>query len=71
VLATIPGVQLQSLFGGVNGVNTTVDVRGFGAFATQILSSSSTVAASTISILQASICRSRFNPSSGLSYEGQ
>jgi iron complex outermembrane receptor protein len=33
VLATIPGVQLQSLFGGVNGVNTTVDVRGFGAFA--------------------------------------
>lgn len=34
VLATIPGVQLQSLFGGVNGVGTTVDVRGFGAFAT-------------------------------------
>jgi iron complex outermembrane receptor protein len=33
VLATIPGVQVQSLFGGVNGVNTTVDVRGFGAFA--------------------------------------
>lgn len=34
VLATIPGVQLQSLFGGVNGAGTTVDVRGFGAFAT-------------------------------------
>lgn len=34
VLATIPGVQLQSLFGSVNGVNTSVDVRGFGAFAT-------------------------------------
>jgi len=33
VLATIPGVQLQNLYGGVNGVNSTVDVRGFGAFA--------------------------------------
>lgn len=33
VLATIPGVQLKSLFGGVNGAQTTVDLRGFGAFA--------------------------------------
>ena len=34
VLATVPGVQLQTLFGGVNGAGTTVDLRGFGAFAT-------------------------------------
>jgi iron complex outermembrane receptor protein len=34
VLGTIPGVQLQSLYGGVNGAGTTVDLRGFGAFAT-------------------------------------
>lgn len=33
VLGTIPGVQLQSLYGGVNGAGTTVDLRGFGAFA--------------------------------------
>ncbi len=34
VLATQPGVQLQSLYGGVNGASTTIDMRGFGAFAT-------------------------------------
>lgn len=34
VLATIPGVQLQSLYGGTGGVGTVVDLRGFGAFAT-------------------------------------
>jgi iron complex outermembrane receptor protein len=34
VLAQVPGVQLQSFYGGVNGVGTTVDMRGFGAFAT-------------------------------------
>jgi iron complex outermembrane receptor protein len=34
VLATIPGVQLQTLYGGVNGVGSAVDLRGFGAFAT-------------------------------------
>lgn len=34
VLGTVPGVQLQSLYGGVNGAGTTVDLRGFGAFAT-------------------------------------
>jgi iron complex outermembrane receptor protein len=34
ILATVPGVQLQNLYGGVNGAGTTVDVRGFGAFAT-------------------------------------
>ncbi|MBX9709959.1 MAG: TonB-dependent receptor [Xanthobacteraceae bacterium] len=33
VLATVPGVQLQNLYGGVNGAGTTVDLRGFGAFA--------------------------------------
>jgi iron complex outermembrane receptor protein len=33
VLAQIPGVQLTNLYGGVNGVGTTVDLRGFGAFA--------------------------------------
>ena len=30
----IPGVQLQSLYGGVNGAKTSVDLRGFGAVAT-------------------------------------
>jgi iron complex outermembrane receptor protein len=34
IIAQTPGVQLTSLFGGVNGVGSTVDVRGFGAFAT-------------------------------------
>jgi len=34
IIAQVPGVQLQSLFGGVNGAKTTVDLRGFGAFAT-------------------------------------
>jgi iron complex outermembrane recepter protein len=34
IIAQIPGVQLTSLYGGVNGVGTTVDLRGFGAFAT-------------------------------------
>jgi iron complex outermembrane receptor protein len=34
IIAQTPGVQLTSLFGGVNGVNTNVDIRGFGAFAT-------------------------------------
>src|SRR5712664_1831050 len=34
IIAQTPGVQLTSLFGGVNGVGTNVDVRGFGAFAT-------------------------------------
>ena len=34
ILAQVPGVQLTSLFGSaVNGVKTTVDLRGFGAFA--------------------------------------
>jgi iron complex outermembrane recepter protein len=34
IIAQVPGVQLQSLFGGVNGAKTAVDLRGFGAFAT-------------------------------------
>ncbi len=34
IIAQAPGVQLTSLFGGVNGVTTSVDLRGFGAFAT-------------------------------------
>jgi iron complex outermembrane receptor protein len=34
IIAQTPGVQLTSLFGGVNGVGTSVDLRGFGAFAT-------------------------------------
>lgn len=34
IIAQAPGVQLQSLYGGVNGVGTSVDLRGFGAFAT-------------------------------------
>ena len=33
IIAQVPGVQLTSLYGGVNGVGTTVDMRGFGAFA--------------------------------------
>jgi iron complex outermembrane receptor protein len=32
IIAQTPGVQLTSLFGGVNGARTTVDLRGFGAF---------------------------------------
>ena len=31
IIAQVPGVQLTSLFGGVNGAQTTVDLRGFGA----------------------------------------
>lgn len=34
VIATIPGVQMRSLYGGVNGANSSVDLRGFGAFGT-------------------------------------
>jgi iron complex outermembrane recepter protein len=34
IIGQTPGVQLTSLYGGVNGVGTSVDVRGFGAFAT-------------------------------------
>jgi iron complex outermembrane receptor protein len=34
IIAQAPGVQLTSLFGGVNGAKTSVDLRGFGAFAT-------------------------------------
>jgi iron complex outermembrane recepter protein len=34
IIAQVPGVQLTSLFGGVNGAKTSVDIRGFGAFAT-------------------------------------
>ncbi len=34
VLARQPGIQVQNLFGGVNGTNSTVDLRGFGAAAT-------------------------------------
>jgi iron complex outermembrane receptor protein len=33
IIAQTPGVQLTNLFGGVNGAGTTVDLRGFGAFA--------------------------------------
>lgn len=33
VIASIPGVQLTNLYGAVNGTGSTVDVRGFGAFA--------------------------------------
>jgi len=33
IIAQTPGVQLTSLFGGVNGARTNVDLRGFGAFA--------------------------------------
>src|SRR5689334_6448749 len=35
IIAQVPGVQLTTLFGSpVNGVKTSVDLRGFGAFAT-------------------------------------
>ena len=34
IIAQTPGVQLTSFYGGVNGVGTAVDIRGFGAFAT-------------------------------------
>ena len=34
ILAQVPGVQLQSFYGGVNGAKTSIDIRGFGAFAT-------------------------------------
>ncbi|MDB5616562.1 TonB-dependent receptor [Tardiphaga sp.] len=34
IIAQTPGVQLQNLYGGVNGAATSVDLRGFGAFAT-------------------------------------
>jgi len=33
ILAQVPGVQLQSLYGGPNGAKTSVYLRGFGAFA--------------------------------------
>ncbi len=33
IIAQTPGVQLTTLYGGVNGAGTTVDMRGFGAFA--------------------------------------
>lgn len=33
IIAQTPGVQLVSLFGGPGGASTTVDLRGFGAFA--------------------------------------
>ncbi len=34
ILARQPGIQVQTLFGGVNGARTVVDLRGFGATAT-------------------------------------
>jgi iron complex outermembrane recepter protein len=34
IIGQTPGVQLQSLYGGVNGAYTSVDLRGFGAFQT-------------------------------------
>lgn len=34
IIAQTPGVQLTTLFGAVNGAKTSVDLRGFGAFAT-------------------------------------
>jgi len=34
IIAQVPGVQLQSLYGGVNGAKTSIDLRGFGAAAT-------------------------------------
>ncbi|MBR0757569.1 TonB-dependent receptor [Bradyrhizobium jicamae] len=33
IIAQVPGVQLQTLYGGVAGAKTSVDLRGFGAFA--------------------------------------
>ena len=34
IIALTPGVQLQSLYGGASGAYTSIDLRGFGAFAT-------------------------------------
>ncbi len=34
IIAQVPGVQLTTLYGGINGAQTNVDIRGFGAFAT-------------------------------------
>jgi len=34
IIGQTPGVQLTSLYGGLNGTGTSVDLRGFGAFAT-------------------------------------
>jgi iron complex outermembrane recepter protein len=34
ILAQVPGIQLQTLYGGVGGAGTMVDLRGFGAFST-------------------------------------
>jgi iron complex outermembrane receptor protein len=34
IIGQVPGVQLHLFYGGVNGVGTSVDLRGFGAFAT-------------------------------------
>src|SRR3984885_12745561 len=34
IIGQTPGVQLTSLYGGLNGAGTSVDLRGFGAFAT-------------------------------------
>ncbi len=33
IIGQVPGVQLHSFYGGVNGAGTVVDMRGFGAFA--------------------------------------
>jgi iron complex outermembrane recepter protein len=33
IIAQVPGVQITNLYGAVNGAGTTVDMRGFGAFA--------------------------------------
>src|SRR5438874_9189094 len=35
IIGQVPGVQLHSLYGAVNGAGTVVDLRGFGAFAAQ------------------------------------
>jgi len=34
ILQRVPGVQVQTMFGGVNGSNAMIDLRGFGATAT-------------------------------------
>jgi iron complex outermembrane receptor protein len=34
IIGQTPGVQLTTLYGGLNGAGTSVDLRGFGAFAT-------------------------------------
>jgi iron complex outermembrane receptor protein len=34
ILAQVSGIQIQTLYGGVGGAQTSVDLRGFGAFAT-------------------------------------